>query len=168
MTGLETIGPAFSAIRTAVEIAQFLRSTSDSLNQAEVKLKMADLMVALADAKIEFSNMQLAMIEKAELIRQLQSKLQMVGLTVGYLGARYMVNENREPTGEPFCPTCWATDRKLVPLTSWSNKEPTHKCGSCGNTIQSRLSPLNAGSYIKRNREAAEKIGSSFEIITTP
>lgn len=167
MTDLATINAAVGSIKTAIEVVQFIRDSGTSLEKADLNLKMAEIMNALAETKIELSNIQIKLIDKDQEILELQNKLKNKEQTAGFLQARYLVNENGEPTGKPYCPTCYATSHELIPLTAWSNKEATNKCGKCGNTIESRLSPLDADYYIERNREAGENIGKPFILKVT-
>lgn len=121
---------------------------------------------ALVDAKQTVRELDDQLYNKDKEIEELKEKLNNTKKTIGFHGSRYYIGENDEPTGSPFCPTCYATQKLLIPLTAWSNSEPTHKCGKCGNTIESRRSPLSADNYIKSNRESAEKLNMEFKIET--
>ncbi|WP_432474148.1 hypothetical protein [Amphritea sp. HPY] len=167
MPDLATIGAALGSIKTATEIARLIKDSGSSLEQAEVKLHMAELLGALADAKVDVANIKLDLIDKDETISSLEEKIKTQGETVGFLGARYYVNDDGDPTGSPHCPTCWAQSKDLFPLLAWSNEDPTHKCGKCSSKVLGRQSPLDADYYIKSQREASVKIGGNFELKTT-
>jgi hypothetical protein len=167
MPDLGTIGAALSSLKTATEIAKAISNASSSLEKAELKLQLADLMGTLADAKIELSEIQSVLLSKDELIAELEGKLKLEGETVGFLGARYFINENDEPTGKPYCQTCWAVSKDLVPLNRPGTSGGTHICGKCKNTFDGRQSPMDADNYIKRNREAAEQTGTEFVLKIT-
>ena len=168
MTDIASISAILSSIKTATDLARLLKDSKASLERAEVKLKLADLIGALADARIELSELQTLVLEKDKRIDELKLKLRDSGNTVGYLGARYLADEDGEPFGGPFCPTCFAKSKELYPLTNWSPGTDTHKCGNCGNTITDRASPLDVEQYIQRNKQAAEKLGNIFEVRTFP
>jgi len=168
MTDMGTINAILGSIKTATDIAKLIKESGASLEKAEIKLQIADLIGSLADAKIEISNIQAMLAEKDKEIERLKEKLKSVGTTVGFLGARYLLAENGEPVGNPFCPTCWATKKELIPLTKWSNTDQTHKCGECKNTISSRYSPLDAQSYIASQKEAAIRMGTVYQVKTIP
>jgi Zn ribbon nucleic-acid-binding protein len=163
---LAEIQLALNSIKTAVDIGAFIAKSDNALDRALLKVKIEEIIDSLSEAKKTIRDLDDVIYEKDKLIKELQEKANIKTKTVGYLGARYCLNSDNEPTGVPYCPTCWADDQSLNPLTAWSNNEATHKCGKCGNTIQSRLSPLNADQYIKANREAAEKMKMPFTIET--
>lgn len=167
MTDMGTINAILGSIKTATDIAKLIKESGASLEKAEIKLQIAELIGSLADAKIEISNIQTMLANKDKEIERLKEKLKSVGSTVGFLGARYLVGENGEPVGTPFCPTCWATKKDLIPLTKWSNIDHTHKCGDCKNTVSSRHSPLDAQAYIDAQKQAASKLGTEYQVKTT-
>ncbi|ENH2499241.1 hypothetical protein CGJ60_24565 [Vibrio parahaemolyticus] len=72
MTDIATISTALTSLKTAVELAKAVRTSTSALEQAEINLQLADLISALADARIEVSEIQGLLLEKEQLISQLQ------------------------------------------------------------------------------------------------
>ncbi|PKH56258.1 hypothetical protein CXF83_05270 [Shewanella sp. Choline-02u-19] len=163
---LAEIQLALNSIKTAMDIGSFIAKADNALDRALLKVKIEEIIDSLSEAKKTIRDLDDVIYEKDKLIKELQEQNLNQIKTVGYLGARYCTNSENEPTGIPYCPTCWADGGTISPLTAWSNNEATHKCGKCGNTISSRLSPLNAGYYIKKNREAATNMNMAFTIET--
>lgn len=64
MADIATISAIFSSVKTATEIAKLIKDSNTSLEEAEIKLKMAELISALADIKIELSEVQLTQRKK--------------------------------------------------------------------------------------------------------
>jgi len=157
---------ALNSIKTAMDIGSYISKADNSLDRALLKVKIEEIIDSLSEAKKTIRDLDDVIYEKDKLIKELQNKAQNRIKTVGYLSARYYLNSEGEPTGIAYCPTCWADDQNLSPLLSWSNNSATHKCGRCQNTIDSRVSPLNADHYIKRNREAAINLNMPFTIET--
>jgi hypothetical protein len=155
---------ALSSLKTALDVGAFILKADSALDKALLKVELEKMIDALVDAKQTVRELDDKLYEKDKLIDELSEKLKNRNKTVGFLSARYYRSSNGEPTGEPFCPTCWATKKELFPLTAWSVSDPTHKCGSCKNTIEARRSPLSADNYIKANREAAERNKMEFSI----
>ena len=155
---------ALNSLKTALDVGSFILKADSALDKAMLKIELEKMIDALVDAKQTVRELDDRLYEKDKTIEELTEKLKNTNKTIGFLGARYYIGKNGEPTGTPFCPTCWATKKELIPLTAWSNSEATHKCGSCGNTIGGRESPLSADNYIKSNREAAEKMKMEFNI----
>ena len=164
---LQEIQLVLSNLKTALDVGSFLIKTESALDKALLKIELEKMIDALVEAKHTVRDLDDTIYHKDKLIEELNEKLRNKAKTVNYLGARYVLGSNGEPTGQPYCPTCWATDHILIPLTTWSNSEGTHKCGKCKNTVIKRKSPLDADSYIKANREASDKEGIPFEIVLT-
>ena len=150
-----------STMTTAISLARRLREINKNIEDAEFKNILADLSLELADVKLALADIQVKGIEKDKEIDFLKEKLK--NKTIGFLGARYYLGENGEPTGSPFCPTCYAKDHELYPLTNWNSRADTNKCGVCGNTVDQRQSPIDVDHYIKRQSEASGKMGTAYE-----
>lgn len=163
---LQEIQFALSNLKTALDVGAFLIKADSALDKALLKVQLEKMIDALVEAKQTVRELDDVIYEKDKLIVDLKEKLKNKSKTVGFLGARYTVGQNGEPIGPPYCPTCWAMNNELIPLTAWCVREATHKCGKCKNTVQKRKSPLSADQYIESNRNAAKKLGTIFEIIT--
>ncbi|MCW5203214.1 hypothetical protein VU12_09780, partial [Desulfobulbus sp. US4] len=66
------ITSALSGIKQAIDIAKIIKDSASSLEEAEIKLKLADLISALADAKIEIANIKEGVTEKDDEIKRLK------------------------------------------------------------------------------------------------
>ncbi|EGQ7800259.1 hypothetical protein P6A00_003880 [Vibrio parahaemolyticus] len=128
MADLATIGTALSSIKTAVELAKAVRSSTSTLAQAEVNLQLAELISALADARIEVSEVQGLLLEKEERIAQLQHELDNKGNTV-YEKPYYWLETGEERDG-PYCQRCKDVDHLFVRLQATSAKG-RWSCRSC-------------------------------------
>ena len=52
MPDIATIAAALNSLKTATDIVKFIRESDLSIERAELKLKLADLVGALAEAKL--------------------------------------------------------------------------------------------------------------------
>ena len=129
MPDIVTIGAFLSSVKNATDIAKAIRSADSSLERAEMKLKMADLLESLADAKIQAVEIQELVAEKDKRIAELQSAFGFKGKLVRDCDAYYEMGADGAPTGAPYCSRCWEVDQKLVHVTEFSHHE-SH-CGSC-------------------------------------
>ena len=72
------IAVAVGSVKSAITIAKLLKDSADSFDKAEVKLQLAELIVSLADAKMQIAEIQEALIEsdkdKKELVNKLNLK----------------------------------------------------------------------------------------------
>ncbi|MDR3553767.1 MAG: hypothetical protein P4L55_03335 [Syntrophobacteraceae bacterium] len=114
MPDIATIASALSSIKTAVDIAKLIKESSVSLEQAEVKLKLAELISALADAKIEIANVQEALVGKDRQIAELR-ELQNIRERLKYEAPYYWMDRDGTKDG-PYCQQCWDNSQKLIRL----------------------------------------------------
>jgi hypothetical protein len=77
-----------------------------------LKLKLADLISALAEAKIELTEVQETIAQKDKRIAELEEALQSSDSLVRRYDAYYHTDENGQPIGIPFCLRCWENDHK--------------------------------------------------------
>src|SRR5690554_2842044 len=107
MPDITTISTLLSSVKTATEIAKFVKDSDSSIESAEVKLKMAELISALADVKIELADLQESQRERDQEIVQLKSELQRKGAT-RFDGQLYWMSDDETP----FCTVCMEKDEK--------------------------------------------------------
>lgn len=69
---ITTVAAVLTSLKTATDIAKFLRESDLSIERAELKLKLADLIGALADTKIELAGLQEAISDKDNVLRSLR------------------------------------------------------------------------------------------------
>lgn len=110
---LAELGAAYAAVRTAGEIAKAVVAADKMLGEAELKLRLADMMGALADAKMAMASVQdIVDAREAEIARlneALENKAKVVRVHSGY----YEVNGQGKPTGDAYCMRCYEEERKL-------------------------------------------------------
>ena len=99
MPDIAAIGSVLSSLKTATEIAKFLRDTDVSLERAELKMKLADLTGALADAKIEMSSIQDALLDREARIKDLEASFARKDTVVRKYDAYYSQSPTGNPTG---------------------------------------------------------------------
>lgn len=139
MPDIATIGAVLSSLKTATDIAKFLRESDLSLERAELKLKLAELVGALADAKIELTEVQEALSAKDKHIAELEDAFQSKDVFVRRRDAYYHADESDNPTGVPFCLRCWENDHKKRQLVRDAKERLTRVCTTCGHRYEGRL-----------------------------
>lgn len=139
MPDISTISAVLSSLKTATDIAKFLRESDLSLERAELKLKLAELVGALADAKFELSEVQEALSEKAKKIVDLEEAFQSKDGLVRRYDAYYQLDEAGSPIGVAYCLRCWENDHKKRQLVQDAKDRFTRVCTSCGHRYEGRL-----------------------------
>jgi TPR repeat protein len=106
MTDVATISAALTSLKSAMEIAKVLRDSDLSLERAELKLKLAELVGTLAEAKIELAEIQETLAERDARIQQLEEAFEVKDTLIRHHDAYYFRDDNGEPIGEPCCKAC--------------------------------------------------------------
>lgn len=100
------IATTISAVGAALGVVKELKQIDAQFDQASLKLKIAELTAALADAK-------LGLVEVAEALRDKDAKISELAALlkyradnlVDYNGFRYLAKDGK-PSGLPYCPVC--------------------------------------------------------------
>ena len=114
-----------ASVKAAWELAKAVKASADAIDDAQMKLQVAELIGALADARIQAA-------ESSELIsslqQQLKSKLEMKFNGTVY----YKVSESDEQEG-PWCPTCYDAKGLEIRLQKSRNMaiESNWHCKAC-------------------------------------
>jgi ribosomal protein L37AE/L43A len=114
MTEIAALTTILGSIKTATEIAKLIKDSDLSFEKAETKLKLADLISALADAKIEAAELQRLIFDKDEKIKELEEALK-IKQNLRYEDPYYWLDVDTKKEG-PFCQTCYDSDGKLIRL----------------------------------------------------
>tara|TARA_R110002060_G_scaffold74932_1_gene84406 strand:- start:210 stop:650 length:441 start_codon:yes stop_codon:yes gene_type:complete len=116
---IASIGAALSSIKTAADLAKILKDSNSSLGQAEVNFKLADLVGALADAKMDIASIKELLIEKEQEILELKKSLETKD-NIKWEKPYYFLQTDDSKEG-PYCQTCYDNDKKLIRLQDGSN-----------------------------------------------
>lgn len=139
MVDITVVGTALSSIKTAFEIAKLLREAGQTVEAAEWKLRLAELMESLADARMKIVEIQDVVQDRDQKIKELETALVKHGDLVRHRDAYYIKNDEGNPSGAPMCMKCWEVNHKLVSLyrsgTKASPSGSSHEknqCPQCG------------------------------------
>lgn len=153
MADIASIAAIFTSIKTAADIAKLLRESDLSLEKAELKLKLADLVNTLAEAKMALTEIQEDLITKDKRISELEEAFQSKDMLVRECDAFYLADENGNPTGSPYCFRCWENDHKKRQLVNDSKDFRKRVCTACGyqyngNRVPNISPKRNSGSEV--------------------
>ncbi len=115
-----------AGIKAAVELAKAVKASTDAIDDAKIKLQVAELIGALADAKMEAA-------ESAELIASLQKQLKSKTEMEFDGSVYYRVKDDGEKEG-PWCQACYDAKGLEVRLQDNRNRKVTYQwsCNNCG------------------------------------
>ena len=128
---IATIGSLLSSLKTATEIAKFVKDADLSIEKAETKFKLAELVSALVDAKLEAAEIQQAILERDERIRELEKEAK-IRANLKWREPCYWL-PNSEAQEEPYCQHCYDGSQKLVRLHS--DNAGQYQCRVCDNSF---------------------------------
>ncbi|MEZ9897582.1 hypothetical protein AB4379_09015, partial [Vibrio breoganii] len=128
---IAAITGALSGIKAASEIAKIIKDSGTSLEAAEIKFKLAELIDALADAKIEVADFKELISLKDDQINELRKELR-VQQKVVWEEPYYFALEGEVKDG-PYCQRCYDVESNLVRLQS-PNKNGYWNCTQCENS----------------------------------
>lgn len=129
MPDIATVSALIGSVKTAIDIGKSIRDTATSLEQAELNLKVADLLNALADTKTEVAELQLVLQEKDKEIAALTAHLE-VRESVTWEAPYYFIQKGETREG-PFCQQCYDSDSKLIRLQGSITSRGEWRCRTC-------------------------------------
>lgn len=127
---MTSISAVLSSIKTATDIAKVIKESDASLEKAESKLKLAELISALADAKIQIADIQQVLMEKDAELRSATEQL-VVKEKLHWESPYYWLLEGTRKEG-PYCQHCYDKNHALIRLQG--NREGYWECKVCKNT----------------------------------
>ena len=110
MVDIPTIGAILASVKTATEIAKMLNDSNVSLERAEMKLKLAELISSLADTKMEAAEIQEVILAKDRKIKELEEAQALHLKMEWYNSVYYQKNEGGGKSA--YCPQCYDSERK--------------------------------------------------------
>ena len=127
---MTSVSAALGSIKTAADIAKLIKESDVSLEKAESKLKLAELISALADAKIQIADIQQLLMEKDAELKAATERL-VVKEKLHWESPYYWLLEGTKKEG-PFCQHCYDKNHELIRLQG--NGEGYWECKACKNT----------------------------------
>ena len=132
MSELPAVAAFVGSVRTATEVAKLLMSSGSALEKAELKMKLAELLEALAEAKIQAVAIQEELAASQELARAFRERLEIAEKVV-YRAPSYFL-QNADELDGPFCQRCYDSERKLIRLQQ-PGREGYWVCQNCKNSV---------------------------------
>jgi hypothetical protein len=119
MSDLSTVTSAIAGVKHAIDIAKLLRDSTTTLAEAETKLKLADLITALADTRVELATVQETLLAQERSIRELTEQLAFNGKMT--YEKPYYWNVADDKRDGPFCQRCWDEKHQAIRLQGGTN-----------------------------------------------
>lgn len=127
---MTTISDAAAAVTAALGVTKDLISVNKLLNEAEFKLKIADLSTSLAKAQIALADVQTDLSSKEKQISELKDAFAFKGETVQRNGFKYRAKDGK-PVGNAFCPRCETVDGRFMAIFQTGKPGRVFECPQC-------------------------------------
>jgi len=152
------IAAGIGAVSSALTIAQTLRGIDKSYGDATYKAQLAELIVALADAKLAMAEAKEDLAGKDKEIERLKASFEAhSALVKGNGDYSYFADDNGKPLGYPICPKCQQVDGRVIQLKQ-EGASINAKCPACA-TVYNPVScylPHGSGHETKEAKESAD------------
>lgn len=129
MDPISIISTTLASITTATDIARLVINAGPSLQKAELQLKLAEMVGALADARLQMADIKQVLDEKDEVIKQLRQALELKEKLVCQDSAYWLPNGQGARGDGPFCTNCFDGFQRLSRLVAAD--EPNVQCPNC-------------------------------------
>lgn len=146
---IASVTAVLGSIKTATEIAQYIKNSDLSLEKAETKLKLAELIGALADAKLEVVGVQETLAGAEVRIRELERQLR-IREKLTWKEPAYWLEANGKTEG-PYCQKCYDTETKLVRLQG--DGDGRYECKACNSNFVTKAWRERQDAAIRQHNE---------------
>lgn len=132
---ITTIATLLGNVKTATEIAKAIKDSGTTLEAAEVKFKLAELISALADVKMEAATVQTELLDAQEQIRKLEAAAKQRAALV-WRQPCYWLPREADGVEEPYCQPCQDNDKRLSRLHE--DGKGAYTCLVCKTTFRTQ------------------------------
>ena len=142
MPDITIIPTLLASIKHATDITKVFKDADYSFEKAETKLKMAELISALADVKVQAAGVQELVLEKDKRIAELESwkaetqRYKLIEIAKGVFVYVLKLEYIHDEPIHWLCPNCFENKRKSI--LQRADKTPSgtsHNCSNCKNVI---------------------------------
>jgi hypothetical protein len=128
---MTTIAEGAAALGAAINLSKELIGVNRSFNEAEFKLKIADLTSSLATVKISLADAQQQLQQRDSEIGSLKKNLAFREDLVETNGFKYRKQGDGSPIGTAFCPVCEQKNGNFFNLVRTQKPGIPYCCPSC-------------------------------------
>ncbi|MGK4305124.1 hypothetical protein ACSMFS_21340 [Shewanella xiamenensis] len=133
MVDIAMVSAALTSIKTATDVAKLIKDGAKQLDQAEFRLKLADLLGNLADAKIEIVNITELLAAKDAEIRSLQAQLELKDNLIWEEPFYWKITDGQRDG--PFCQQCFDASNKLIRCINKGYQKGVWHCHTCKSVV---------------------------------
>lgn len=121
------IAGALAALKAAIDGGRALYDTSKAWSEADLKLRIADLINALTDARVTISDLHEELRQRERELQEERDRRRQIDELAFEAPFYWRLSEGKRDG--PFCQRCRDADSKAVRLIDW--KRGRWKCAAC-------------------------------------
>lgn len=133
MVDMSMVSAALTSIKTAADVAKLIKDGEKQLDQAEFRLKLADLIGNLADARIEIASITELLAAKDTEIRRLQAQLELKDNLIWEEPFYWKITDGQRDG--PFCQQCFDASNKLIRCVNKGYQQGVWHCHTCKSVV---------------------------------
>ncbi|HOB02631.1 MAG TPA: hypothetical protein PLJ16_07915 [Casimicrobium huifangae] len=145
------IGSLFGSLKAATDIAKLIRESGITLERAELKLKLAELMEALADAKIGAAEVQQLILERDAEIRTLREEARVRRDLRWEPPCYFLPDATQSRQEQAYCQKCYDGDSRLVRLHT--DGKGLYSCVVCKQTYKTQERQASDDAKVRAARQ---------------
>jgi hypothetical protein len=136
-----SVAAALSGLKRASDIVTALVRGDVTLEKAELKLRLADVLGDLAEARVALAQTREELEENEKELERLREAVRLKEEVVRLGDAYYRKDSNGLPSGDPYCSYCIESDGRLFHLAD-RGIHHTRICHHCKNEVDKKRSYL--------------------------
>ncbi len=140
---ITAITTALSSVDSATKIIQGLKETKSFIDNSLVNVKIAELMNAVANTKIDLAEIKYQLVEKENLIKELTKQLETKGKVFYKDSSPFIWMKDNNDIDIPFCQKCYVKNKDIVKVSDDSPmlNKGTHQCPVCDTWYGKKIDP---------------------------
>ena len=134
---IAAISSALGSVKAAIELTGGILRSGSSLEKAELKLKLSEIITLLSETNIKITQLNEIIQGKDQKIKELEISLTNKSKVKKFVEAYFEITEEGENIGDPYCMYCWENHFKLIHLMNNQGDRRKYYCPHCNNIVMS-------------------------------
>lgn len=134
---IAAISSALGSVKAAIELTGGILRSSSSLEKAELKLKLSEIITLLSETNIKITQLNEIIQGKDQKIKELETSLINKSKVKKFGEAYFEITEEGKNIGDPYCMYCWENHFKLIHLMNNQGDRRKYCCPHCNNIVMS-------------------------------
>lgn len=135
MVDITSATAALTSLKTALDLANLIKESSTGLKEAEIQLKITNLISEIVEAKTQIHTIKSELLDKQDEIASLKKQLEFKDSLQYEAPYYWRVSGDGDKDG-PYCQHCWDSEKSSKPIRLQSLGNGLWNCQNCSNTVR--------------------------------